>query len=332
MSNIFQQIKERLSITEVLSYYNVRKGRSKNSYYCPIHENDGKRHRPSLVASDKRGTAKCMSRGCFQCADIFSFIEIMENCSTQEALQKAAQLAGVSIPSTFAEVDQNRVCGLHDLHNIHVEWLNKRGIDTVTGFTFGLKAKGEFIAFPYLQDEKLTGWKLRSIYDKAKTLQLGPEKGDIDLSAKLWGFHAYKGQHNFIHHLIIVEGEPDCLRLSQSCFDNSLINIAILTSTTGAMSVPKDLQVISEKFPQLKRISILYDNDKPGKYGSRKIAQALRNLGYPIHIYNFPPSKKDGYDITDFLQEGNRFSDIFSLSVDMIASYYDARPAIEKFR
>ena len=347
--NIFQQIKSSISITEILSHYNVKKARGKNSYYCPLHENDGKKHKPSLIASDEKNTVKCMSQGCFDCDDIFSFIEKMDKCSKQEALQKAANLAGISIPkekssptkkgninlsqtvNLSCEKEQKRVSNIHDLQSIHIEWLAKRGIDTVTAMTFGLKAKGEFIAFPHIQNDEITGWKLRSIYDKTKTLQLGPEKGNIDLSAKLWGHHAYKGYNDSIRHAVIVEGEPDCLRLFQSCFDSSLLDFAVLTSTAGSNSVPKDLKTIPKIFPNLKRVSIIYDNDEPGKEGSQKIAKAFRKLGYSIHIYNFPPDKKKGYDITDFLQEGNPFSNIFTLPVEIITTYYDTRPAIESF-
>ena len=207
--NIFQKIKSTISITEILSHYNVKKARAKNCYYCPLHENDGKKHKPSLIASDEKNTVKCMSQGCFDCDDIFSFIEKMDKCSKQQALQKAANLAGIPIHqknSSFTKKDninssqtinsnckkeEKRIRNIYDLQAIHIEWLANRGIDTVTAMTFGLKAKGKFIAFPHIKNNEITGWKLRSIYDKSKTLQLGPEKGNID-----WAYNVVGGVKN----------------------------------------------------------------------------------------------------------------------------------------
>jgi len=58
-----------LSLTQVLSYYNVKKGKGKDSYYCPFHDDK----KPSLVAGDQKGVATCLSQECIKGVDIFLY-------------------------------------------------------------------------------------------------------------------------------------------------------------------------------------------------------------------------------------------------------------------
>ena len=341
MGNPYKEIKQTLSITDVLRHYGVRKA-GQNSYYCPIHENDGGKHKPSLVASDEKGTATCMSKGCFQNADVFSFIEIMGKCTKREALHKSAVLAGISLERSENNTEKSpasspgkntkktkRISGLQELQQSHIEWLeSKRSIDTFIALQFGLKAKGEYIAFPHWKDGAITGWKLRSIENKSKTWQTGPQEGEIDLSAKLWHLGVLQDRKNAITHLIFVEGEPDCLLLNQKCQDQGLSDTAVVTCTAGAGTIPPEIGKLKKHFPRLKRVSIWYDNDKSGKEGSKKLADAIRKEQILIAIYSFTAGRKEGYDITDFFQEGKTLSELFELPAQVIAPYYDMKPSI----
>lgn len=87
-----QQIKERLSITDIISPYVklTRAGRSLRGL-CPFH----KEKTPSFHVSPERGTWHCF--GCGEGGDGFSFIEKIEGVDFKGALKILAEKAGVTI-------------------------------------------------------------------------------------------------------------------------------------------------------------------------------------------------------------------------------------------
>lgn len=72
---------------------------------------------------------------------------------------------------------------------------------------------------------------------------------------------------NMVRLLLICEGEKDCLSLLSR-------GVQAITATTGASSVPKDLSPLKS----FNDIVVLYDNDKAGRDGSLKMAQAIKSV------------------------------------------------------
>jgi len=68
-------------------------------------------------------------------------------------------------------------------------------------------------------------------------------------------------------------------------------------------------------------VHIFYDNDKAGREGSYRIADAITPLDIPINIYYFPDGLKKGYDVGDFILDGNTLEDLFKLQYEQ----YDPR-------
>jgi len=138
------EIKDKLQISDVLEYYGGEcTSQASGAWWCIIHEVGGKHkgHKtPSLVAKDERGTATCMSRGCFQSDDIFGVIAKMEHLDLKNDFpaikEKACRIAGISYniatdkESSIQEIPsqkdyQGRVS---ELNNEHLDYLTKIGL------------------------------------------------------------------------------------------------------------------------------------------------------------------------------------------------------------
>jgi DNA primase len=94
-SDTVQQIKDRLSIVDVVSQYvKLDRAGSILRARCPFHAE----RTPSFVVSPDRGTYHCF--GCGVGGDIFSFTEAIEGIDFKGALKVLADKAGVEIKST----------------------------------------------------------------------------------------------------------------------------------------------------------------------------------------------------------------------------------------
>jgi len=102
--------------------------------------------------------------------------------------------------------------------------------------------------------------------------------------------------------LIYCEGEKDAVTLISQGFQ-------AITGSTGAGTLPKDLTPLKP----FKNIIILYDAGKAGEEGSQKLAYKLRNefpkMNVKLHFWD---NKKDGFDVTDFFQNGNSVIDLYN--------------------
>ena len=105
MNSPVQEIKDRLSIVDVVSGY-IKLDRAGASFKgkCPFHNEKT----ASFFVSPDRGTYHCF--GCNKGGDIFSFIEEVEGIPFKEALTILAQKAGVEIKKfQKTEKDDTRI-------------------------------------------------------------------------------------------------------------------------------------------------------------------------------------------------------------------------------
>lgn len=94
MNSPVQQIKERITIEEVVSsYIKLERSGSNLKARCPFHNEKS----PSFFISVDRGTYYCF--GCGASGDIFSFVEEFEGLDFKGALKLLAQKAGVDLSS-----------------------------------------------------------------------------------------------------------------------------------------------------------------------------------------------------------------------------------------
>ncbi|MCP4481924.1 MAG: DNA primase, partial [bacterium] len=109
-----QEIKQSLSIEEVLSHYGLKANKNK-MLNCPFHEDKT----PSMQIYEESNTAYCFSSNCKlygKSIDQIDFIMHKENRSKYESINKAKQMLGIqeqkseiSIKKTFKTLHQNLI-------------------------------------------------------------------------------------------------------------------------------------------------------------------------------------------------------------------------------
>jgi DNA primase len=333
------ELKQKLSIGDLLRHYGGECiNQASGAWWCIMHEDGGKgsgHKTPSLVAKDERGTATCMSQRCFEADDIFGVISKMENLDIKNDFSRvkeiACEVAGISYEGSSLvdnkKPSKNQIVSkgekkkhpTEELGKKHLDYLKQIGISDTVANNFGLKARYDYILYPQLEKGETKGYKGISIIKDPKT---GKSKNFFEdhTSSLFHKIEVGKGKH-----LIFTEGEKDCMRLSEEILKGGKDNFSALTITTGAKTVPHDLIKRLEEL-QPSNISIIYDNDKAGIEGSKKLAKALMKSFEEITTYSFSTNNKEGYDVADFLNEGGKFDDLFRLDKEV---FKKERKAIE---
>lgn len=148
MADTVQQIKDKLSITDVVSQY-VKLERAGGSLRarCPFHSE----RTPSFFVSPDRGTYHCF--GCDVGGDIFSFVEQIEGLDFKGALKVLAEKAGVPLvyerkeKSDFRErlfelLETATIFYMARLDEATRKYLMERGINEATTRTFRVGLAG----------------------------------------------------------------------------------------------------------------------------------------------------------------------------------------------
>jgi DNA primase len=110
------QIKENLSITEVVStYIRLEKSGAQFRARCPFHNE----RTPSFYVSPERKSFHCF--GCQTHGDIFTFVEKIENIPFVEALKILADRAGISLKDSQKNKEESRLVTLLKDATEHLE-------------------------------------------------------------------------------------------------------------------------------------------------------------------------------------------------------------------
>lgn len=172
MSDNVQQIKDRLSIVDVVSQY-VKLARAGGSLRarCPFHAEKT----PSFHVSPERGTYHCF--GCNRGGDIFTFVQEIEGLDFKGALKVLAEKAGVELVYLPAQAgerggkeqkdERDRLFGLLETATIFYTsrlddaaktYLTKRGLkgETMQEFRLGLAGDAWTELSDYLKTKKFS--------------------------------------------------------------------------------------------------------------------------------------------------------------------------------
>lgn len=160
MATTVEQIKDRLSITDVVgNYLKLNKAGRNYKAKCPFHNEKT----PSFFVSPERGNFYCF--GCHKGGDIFNFIEEIEGCDFPAALRILAEQAGVKIeehqPSDssgkeeiFSVLEEAAVFFQRELLKSSrvKEYLTQRGLneDSIRRFRLGYVSNEWQSAYNYL--------------------------------------------------------------------------------------------------------------------------------------------------------------------------------------
>jgi hypothetical protein len=302
------ELKSLLKMERVLAFYNARKV-YKNLYFCPFHENGPGKHKPSLVIS--HDSAKCMSPGydCLQgSADIFKLISLFERQNMKDEfpsiLKKAYEIAGMD--SSYQSHHQNSLDGKHE------KYLVERGISIETAEKFNITGRRNYLLFPQTREKRFLGYKGISIEKINGNRKIFFEK---EANSSIWY------EPNFLKgkKLVFLEGEMDLLRFYEELKKLKLENsYSLLTVTHGATSVPFEISKIVYELEPVS-VSIIYDNDTAGAFGSLKLAKKLTEVINQVTIYKLPKEKPDKYDLSDYLNDGYSLDSIWSLDQEIIS-------------
>jgi DNA primase len=108
MSNIWQEVKDRLDLENVVSQYISLTPNGDNlKSKCPFHNDKS----PSFIVSKSKQIWHCF--GCGLGGDAFGFVSLIENISRAEALEKLAKQAGVALDKRQPTNQQKLELSLH---------------------------------------------------------------------------------------------------------------------------------------------------------------------------------------------------------------------------
>ncbi len=185
MNSPVSQIKERLTIEEVVSsYIKLERSGSNSKARCPFHNEKT----PSFFISGDRGTYYCF--GCGASGDIFSFVEEFEGLDFKGALKLLADRAGVDLGNFSKEQtgEKDRLykimeeATLYFISNLKdnteaLQYLKSRGLEekTIKEFRIGFIKDDWRLLYNYL---KTKGYKDEEI-EKAGLVKKS-EKGYYD--------------------------------------------------------------------------------------------------------------------------------------------------------
>lgn len=166
MHSPVEQIKERLSIEEVVSsYIKLGKAGSNLKARCPFHNEKT----PSFFVSSGRGTYYCF--GCGASGDIFSFVEEFEGLDFKGALKLLAARAGVELKNYSKDRtdEKDRLFEVMELTATHfrdnlkenkevMDYLKSRGLleKSITDFKIGFAGEGWRELYNFLRQKNFT--------------------------------------------------------------------------------------------------------------------------------------------------------------------------------
>jgi len=190
MADTVQQIKDRLSIVDVVTQY-VKLDRAGASLRarCPFHAE----RTPSFHVSPDRGTYHCF--GCGVGGDIFSFVEAIEGVDFKGALKILAEKAGVPLvyerpekrdarERLFELLEVATIFYMSRLSDTAKQYLKERGIKTATMQEFRLGFAGESWSelSEHLKEKKFTEREILEAglaKNRSTSLTAGSERGTL---------------------------------------------------------------------------------------------------------------------------------------------------------
>ena len=313
MNSPVQQIKERLSIEEIVSsYIKLDRAGANLKAKCPFHNEKT----PSFFVSPDRGSYYCF--GCGASGDIFTFVEEFEGLDFKGALKLLADRAGIQLTAynkENKEADNEKeklYLAMEEAtkffeNNLKSnkqaeEYLKSRGLEekTIKDFRIGfakldwrelcfyLQKKGFSDMFPISDfsgriiafSGRLFADDLsadRQVVSQAKYLN-SPETPIFSKSSVLYGLDKAKESIRKNNFSIVVEGQFDLILSHQAGFKNT-----VATSGTALVDSDKLEDNTINNLGLISRLSqniiFIFDSDKAGFAASmRTVPIVLKKL------------------------------------------------------
>ena len=254
MNSPVQQIKERLSIEEIVSSY-IKLDRAGLNFKarCPFHNEKT----PSFFVSVDRGTYYCF--GCAAKGDIFTFVEEFEGLDFKGALKILAERAGVSL-SAFSKEKEGEKERLYRVmeeatkffeKNLEMEkrilnYLKSRGLEdkTIKDFRVGFIKSDWRLLYTYLIKRGFTDLEIEKAGLTKKT-----DKGMYD---------RFRGRIMFP----ISDSSGRIIAFSGRIFEDPSTNSASSLQASSGQAVNQAKYLNSPDTPIFSKSAVLYGLDK----------------------------------------------------------------------
>ena len=295
MQTLFEEVKRRASIAEVVRSFGVKLDRAGKAC-CPFHLEDT----PSFSVKKEDNIFKCF--GCGESGDAVDFVAKIKGMDLLSAARLLAKMYGISVDGkphgggnrgAYKQVGkgQKRVCAANSAATRAIkdyitacnatvsrtDYLKRRGLneDTIKKFFLGFDTEKQAVVIPY--SSKLEYYQTRSVTDKKFRK---PKTGDAG-EEPLWGGDVLGNAKG----VVFVVESPICALSIMQCG-----GVAVATGGTGGIN--KVINEIKAKKPKCIFILTL-DNDEPGQKAQAELANRLFDLGVKFLPYNIADGYKD---------------------------------------
>lgn len=294
MTNKFKEIKERLSILDVLNHYNVQLD-NRDMTNCPIPGHEDKN--PSFSVKGEK--FKCFS--CDSHGDVIELIQKIENGSKQEALEIAFQIASLDFSyNNYKEVSFFERAKKFDSDK--VTYFKKRGITIPVPTTFKFEentywGKGEnkvpAILAPYQcntekENGKCIGYHAIFLNDSLTGKYHTSPKQIRTITKSNLGGACVQLQSKIDDTLSLTEGIETGLAVKQAIKEP--VWCATTATNLANVRIPKSV----------KKVEIWADNDKAGVTNAKKLSDNLLKENKKLQVTIFTP-ENEGEDWLDVL-------------------------------
>ena len=298
-SNLKKEVISRINFEQFYTNYIAQGKRygDELSVMCPFHHD---RH-PSMSINVKTGFFKCHAGDCNKDGDVFDFYQLMHNVDFKTALIQIAKEMGISpgedvkdkiIPAEIVKkYQENLWSGKGDAPKM-LKFLKERcqyEEETIRNFELGYDF--ERITIPVKNS--------LNVYVNIRRYLPGASKSAEKMLSYKQGYgqaRLFPIENLDASTITILEGERDCILANQLGYKG-------ITATAGAGTF-KDNWI---DFFKDKNIVLVYDIDKAGQEGARKVALKLSGVANEIKIVKIPLEPSQGKDLTDYIV-GHGFS------------------------
>jgi DNA primase len=293
----FREIKQRVSIEDVLGHYGIRLRRVNQNTLrgkCPLPTHSSEKSAESFSAHTGKNIWACQSASCASArqgkkgGNILDFVALMESCSIRDAAVKlnerflssstvapatregrpAAELVSEKNKNNNVEaVNKPLSFALTGIDHTH-PYLRQRGIKEATAKDFGVglfSGKGSMsgrLVIPICNDKaELVAYAGRSLDDSEPKYKLpaGFHKGLV-----LFNYHRVLKEVEARTAIVLVEGFFDCMKVVQAGFPA----VALMGSSLSEAQE----ELLTGDF---ERVILMLDGDEAGRSGADTIAARL---------------------------------------------------------
>jgi DNA primase len=316
-----KEIKERLTILEVLQHYNLQADKN-NMLSCPFHEDKT----PSLQIYPNTNTFCCFSSRCKAgTGDVIEFIRLMDKTDKHTAIVKAATLSGVtqSTPEdTLPRVailakyvdgcrkgmsgsERGRLYATERGLNYQQLKIGFSGDKIPEGWNKQYKKSAAAIGLITRTDDARYVHRFRNcivfplVNDQGQVVSIygrGLDKGHFYLPGAHQGLYPmYPGAET--KKLILTESVIDAgtLHLQESITKNHSV-----LACYGTNGFTTEHEQVIKSLKQLEEVILFFDGDEAGREGARKVFTKLQELRKEIAISQV--NTPEGEDVNSLTQ------------------------------